>query len=101
MPSGCWSMVRLMLAGFAELSVPNLGHSLTVTAPESIVIAAGRDYATEVLTDPWDFDGLGDIEIAELRQLTDPVFSGGVLRATTIGADSNIWMIFQGVPSAF
>lgn len=75
--------------------------SLTVTAPENTVVAAGGDYATEVLADPWDFDAPGDIEIAELRQLTDPTFSGGVLRATTTGADSNIWMIFQGVPSAF
>jgi len=74
--------------------------SLEVTAPEGGVIAAGRDYATEVLAAPWDFDGPGDIERAELRQLTDPVFSGGVLRATTTGPDSNVWMIYQGVPSA-
>lgn len=74
--------------------------SLTVTAPENTVVAAGRDYATEVLADPWDFDGPGDIDIFELRDLTDPTFSGGVLRATTTGPDSNIWMIFQGVPSA-
>ena len=75
--------------------------SLTVTAPENTVVAAGRDYATEVLADPWDMDKVTDIDIFELRDLTNPTFTDGVLRATTTGADSNIWMIFQGVPSAF
>lgn len=75
--------------------------ALEVTAPEGGVIAAGRDYATEVLADPWDLDGPGDIALAELKHLTDPDFTGGVLRATTTGADSNVWMTFQGVPSAF
>ena len=97
----CRSIFSLSLTAFVGLVAVSPAWSLTVTAPENTVVAAGRDYATEVLADPWDFDGPGDIDIFELRQLTNPTFSGGVLRATTTGADSNIWMIFQGVPSAF
>lgn len=94
------STFRVFFAAFVGLAISPLSWSLTVTAPEGGVIPAGRDYATEVLADPWDFDGPGDIEIAELRQLTDPAFSDDVLRATTTGPDSNIWLIYQGVPSA-
>ena len=97
----CRSIFSLSLTVVVGLVAISPAWSLTVTAPENTVVAAGRDYATEVLADPWDFDGPGDIDIFELRNLTDPTFSGGVLRATTTGADSNIWMIFQGVPSAF
>ena len=88
----------LIVAGLVGASP---AWSLEVTAPENTVVAAGGDYATEVLADPWDFDGPDDIEIAELRQLTSPTFTGDVFRATTTGADSNIWMVYQGVPSAF
>ena len=96
----CRTIFALGLAILVGLVAVSPAWSLDVTAPENTVVAAGRDYATEVLADPWDFDGPGDIDIFELRQLTNPTFSGGVLRATTTGADSNIWMIFQGVPSA-
>jgi len=96
----CQSIFSLSLTVVFGLVAISPAWSLTVTAPENTVVAAGRDYATEVLADPWDFDGPGDVDIFELRQLTDPTFSGGVFRATTTGADSNIWMIFQGVPSA-
>lgn len=95
--------IRLQSVFFVLLgwSAPVVGFCLTVTAPGSAVVAAGSDYATEVLGDPWDMDGPGDIVLAELRQLTDPAFAGGVLQATATGPDANLWMIFQGVPSAF
>lgn len=91
----------MVCASLFGLAVPTVGLGLTVTAPEDTVIAAGRDYATEVLADPWDFEQPGDIVLAELKHLSDPIFADGVLRATTTDPDSNIWMIFQGVPSAF
>lgn len=97
----CRSIFSLSLTAIVGLVSISPAWSLTVTAPGDTLVAAGRDYATEILANPWDFDGPGDIETAELRNLTAPTFSGGVLRATTTGPDANIWMIYQGVASAF
>ena len=97
----CRSVFPLGLTIIVGLVGTSPAWSLTVTAPGDTLVAAGRDYATEILANPWDFDGPGDIETAELRNLTAPTFSGDVLRATTTGPDANIWMIYQGVASAF
>src|SRR4051812_19551980 len=58
--------------------------ALTVTSPGagSSTIAAGNDFATQVIGDAWDMKNAQDIDTDESASLNSQTFSGGVFSAT-------------------
>jgi hypothetical protein len=77
--------------------------TISVTIPARL--AAGPDYATEVLGDPWDMCNPQDISpspderigFSSFSFLTAPCRIGGTTTAVNGGADSSIWMLYPGI----
>jgi len=66
---------------------------ITITSPSAnTVLAAGPDYATEVLGDPWDFSNVQDIAsepTQHLNWLSGPTVANGVVSGVTAAANGN------------
>ncbi|MEP6483254.1 MAG: hypothetical protein ABJB01_02310, partial [Rudaea sp.] len=62
--------------------------ALVVTSPSSgaVIIAAGDDYATQVMGDAWDMNNAEDIDTDESLNLTSQTYSGGHFSATDTSA---------------
>ncbi len=62
--------------------------ALVVTSPGagSSTIAAGDDYATQVIGDAWDMNNPEDIDTDDSLNLTSQTYSGGYFSATDISA---------------
>src|SRR3972149_4533678 len=88
----------LFLAGVQ--SAPRAADTLTLTFPSRL--AAGPDFATDVLKDPWDFSNAEDVgfEPSEtinwsnfsVNSLAHPGLAGG----TTTTADAQLSLLYSG-----
>lgn len=79
------------------VATPAISASLTVTQPTAATVAAaGDDYATQVLGNPWDMKDTVDIDTEESRNVTNQSFGGGVFSGLTTAADANIYPLFEG-----
>ena len=92
--------IKTFVAWFAAAffaATPMISAALTVTQPAaSTVVAAGDDYATQVLGDPWDMNDAADIDTEESLNVTSQSFGGGVFSGQTTAADANIYPLFEG-----
>jgi len=100
--------LRAAVAGFAFilsilLGLPAAQAQVTITMrqPDGVGdrIAAGRDYATEVLGDPWDMSNAADINLAESAGITFPTFNGGIFSAFTTNSDPGLILLEPGLGS--
>ncbi|HZP67916.1 MAG TPA: hypothetical protein VFB32_16555 [Rudaea sp.] len=98
-------MGRRHLASMALWAVAVFGcttahATITVTAPPagSTTVAAGDDYATQVIGDAWDMSNPQDIDTDESAQFNAQSFSGGLFTATyaTTGCNSGFYPLFMG-----
>ncbi len=72
----------------ASCGLPSLADALTVTSPTagSSIIAAGDDYATQVIGDAWDMQNVQDIDTDESVNLAAQTYVGGHFSATDTSA---------------
>lgn len=86
----------ILIAGAIALS-PRSGAALSVTQPTAAtVVAAGEDYATQVLGNAWDMSDAIDIDTEESLNVTNQGFAGGLFSGLTAAADANIYPLFEG-----
>jgi len=90
------------LACFVLLTVPAFAQApdLTVLLPDanSPRTPDVKEYARDVLENPWDFNELTDASIYEnIDQLS---IIGGILYAETVTSDPQIWLLHNGYASA-
>jgi hypothetical protein len=74
-------------------------EALTVTNPSTtVVIAAGNDYATQVLGDPWDMTDAQDIDTDESSNLASQTIASGTYSAaaSNCSTGANFYPLFQG-----
>jgi hypothetical protein len=86
---------------FVALGASGIANALTITRPSAgEVIAAGDDYATQVLGNAWDMSDAIDIdtEAEESPGIVNPTFSSGVFSASTGGNGAFFYPLFQGYP---
>ncbi len=67
----------------------------------SVVVAEGKDFATQVLRDPWDMDSLGDVSIylnrsGQSYDTRNISVSGGVFSAVSNSGDTHFSPLFPG-----
>jgi hypothetical protein len=79
-------LVRFIIPA-AMVVLPSFAQALTVTSPGagSSVIAAGDDYATQVIGDAWDMQNAQDIDTDESANLANQTF-GNYFSATDTSA---------------
>ena len=71
--------------------------ALSVTQPTaSTTIAAGDDYATQILGNAWDMNDVIDIDTEESLNVTSQNFGSGVFSGVTTAADANVYPLFEG-----
>jgi hypothetical protein len=78
-----------------------MANALTVTRPASAeVVAAGDDYATQVLGNAWDMSDALDVdtEADEAPGIVGPTFNAGVFSGTTGGYGAYFYPLFMGYP---
>ncbi|MDR3389315.1 MAG: hypothetical protein P4L92_19905 [Rudaea sp.] len=75
--------------------------ALTVTQPTAAtVVAAGDDYATQVLGNAWDMNDAVDIDTEESQYVSPQAFASGVFSGTTTANGANIYPLFMGYASS-
>lgn len=87
--------------GFVFLASAMQAAALVVTQPTaSTVVAAGDDYATQVLGNAWDMSDAIDIdtEADESPGIVNPSFSGGLFSSHTSGNGAYFYPLFMGYP---
>jgi hypothetical protein len=96
------------IAATLLLHASGVGAQLAVTAPNgaSTAIAAGDDYATQILGNAWDMDRAADVQTPESIDLSSQSVSGGIysamaqdLNGDTV-VDPYFYMAFQGITSS-
>jgi hypothetical protein len=77
------------------------GLSLSNNRPDGVNdrVAAGRDYATETLGDPWDMNDTTDINLNESGGISGAAYSNGVFSATA-AADPSLFLLDPGIASS-
>lgn len=60
-------------------------------------VSAGRDYATQVLNNPWDADDAEDVETHRTGNMTAQTFSGGIYSAVTTTDDPGFYLLDEGL----
>jgi hypothetical protein len=90
-------------------AMPAAAQSLTITGKSSDAGPTSKDFATEVMADPWDFEEATDYVYT--YSYTDgtngpafepmPDVSGGVLHGIAHGAAPKVAIHFEGIPGAF
>lgn len=97
--------VRFVAVWLAVLFSLGVQAAVVVTAPNgsSPRVAAGTDFATEVIGNAWDMDRARDVHLAESTDLVNQQVVGGDYLATTGNTDGNpvidpsFFMLFQGI----
>lgn len=85
------------IAVIAASAMPVASAALTVTQPTAAtVVAAGDDFATQVLGNAWDMKDSIDIDTEESLNVTSQSFVGGVFSGLTTAADANLYPLFEG-----
>ena len=97
-------VVLVLLAATSIVTVPQAaraqaGLSLAVTQPDGTAdkIAAGRDYATEILGDPWDMDNVEDFNLNESLNVSGPTYANGTFSCTASSNDPNLFLLDPGL----
>jgi len=89
--------VAIIAAIFLGLFFGQAALGITLLQPSGFTeIPAARDYATEVLRDPWDMSNKQDIVPHLTKHFSRVKMSNGVWRGTTINRDSRFWFLFSG-----
>ena len=62
-----------------------LSSAAATTATQPVSVLAGRDYASTIFADPWDYSNAADLvlDTGPTLGLTAPKISGGVVHFTT------------------
>jgi hypothetical protein len=98
------SFTRQTWAAFAALLIAGVWHvttsgqeTVTITFPD--VIAAGPDFATDVLRDPWDMSNVEDVSLdpGEVGGFTNFSVNGGLAGGTTATADAGVMFLSRGI----
>jgi len=86
------------IAAAALLASSADGIALNVTQPTgTTVVAAGDDYASQQLANPWDMNDGIDIDTDDSFNVSGQTFSAGVFSAsTTVGSDNQLFPLFGG-----
>src|SRR5829696_10454630 len=92
-------LVLALTVGFA----PAQTQATPLVAPGATnTVAEGKDFATQVLRDPWDMDTLSDVSVwlnrsGQAFDTTDIKVANGVFSAkSTITEDTNFTVLFPG-----
>jgi hypothetical protein len=87
--------------GGAPAARAQTGLSLAINMPDGSNdrVAAGRDYATEVLGDPWDMNEPTDVNLNESGGISNAAYANGVFSATAATGDPGLFMLDPGIPS--
>jgi hypothetical protein len=99
----------LLLGCVLAAALPAGAQSLTISGKSSDTGAASKDFATEVMGDPWDFEDLTDYNynFSTINGTPNPVFQamptndGGVLHGVLKSGQPKVAIHFEGVPGAF
>jgi hypothetical protein len=87
--------------GFCLLAPAMQACALAVTQPTvSTIVAAGDDYATQVLGQAWDMSDPVDIDTQESCGVNSQAFGSGLFSGITSAADANIYPLFEGYLSS-
>ncbi|MBK6427322.1 MAG: hypothetical protein IPF82_14295 [Blastocatellia bacterium] len=92
-------LVTTMLVTVPQPARAQAGLSLAVTQPDGTAdkIAAGRDYATETLGDPWDMDNAEDFNLNETLNVSGPTYANGTFSCTAATNDPNLLLLDPGL----
>lgn len=92
-------LLATLLVALPRPAAAQAGLSLAVTQPDGTAdkIAAGRDYATEVLGDPWDMDNAEDFNLNESLNVSSPAYAGGVFSCTAATNDPSLFLLDPGL----
>jgi len=63
-------------------------------------VAEGKDYATEVFSDPWDMSNQEDVAPMPAANFTNYGFSGGNWEGRSTSNDPSIWLVWFGYPGS-
>lgn len=95
---------RFLLVALACVgALPAVAGGLAVTAPaasNAVITRAGDDFATSILSDAWDMNSAGDVDLENSRQLAQVVFAGGHFVADSTGNDPAFYVLWPGFDSA-
>jgi len=85
------------------IGLPSIADALVVTSPGagSSTIAAGDDYATQVMGDAWDMQNAQDIDTDESVNLASQTYSGGYFSATDTSALNTCGASFVPLEAGF
>ncbi|UXI69215.1 hypothetical protein [Tahibacter amnicola] len=72
--------------------------ALNVTQPDGVndLVAAGDDFATQVLGDAWDMSHVGDLSTYDSGGLQSQLFNSGIYSAVTTNADPGTYIHHPG-----
>lgn len=92
-------LVTTMLVTVPQAVRAQAGLSLAVIQPDGTAdkIAAGRDYATETLGDPWDMDNAEDFNLNESLNVSGAAYAGGTFSCTAATNDPNLFLLDPGL----
>ena len=104
---GCEPLVRRCLIGMLGLMSASFATSpavaLSITQPNAAtVIAAGDDYATQVLGNAWDMSDVADIdtELEETPGVAGASVSAGIFSGSTSSNGAYFYPLFMGYPGS-
>ncbi len=79
------------------VATPAISATLTVTQPTgATIVAAGDDYATQVLGNPWDMKDASDIDIQESSAVANQSLGSGTFSGDTTANGAWIFPLFMG-----
>ncbi len=90
-------LILISQSNFLSTQASSAPLSLNVMAS---TVAESRDYATEVLGDPWDMSNAEDMT-QHIKRFAGVSMSGGTWNATTTSNDSQFWFLWAGYPGAY
>ena len=75
------------------------GLSIAINEPNGVGdrIAAGRDFATEQIADPWDMNELTDVATNESVNVSNQAVAGGIFSGTAATADPGLFLLDPGI----
>lgn len=78
------------------------GAQITFQQPDSgsSWLAEGEDYASFVLGNRWNMEDASDLVMTEFKDVANRQFNQGVFEFNTTGTDSQVWLIYPGLPGA-